>query len=286
LFANSERFKDARNNAGGGKCLRPHFNLENDQTFKYNSPMRLHILGDLHFEFGLAKIPVTDADVVVLAGDIHLGREGRKWARNQFSAKPVIYVLGNHEFYRHSLPELTENVKRETDGSNIHLLENSAVEINGYTFLGCTLWTDFRISDDPEGSMRVAEAIMSDYSIIQFSTQKRGLRARDTARLHEESVAWLRRALDSCDRAHTIVVTHHAPSGRSEAPYHADSPLKAAFASDLDSLVKQSGVPLWIHGHTHYNVDYVMGSTRVLTNQLGYPDERCKGFNPSLVVEI
>ena len=127
---------------------------------------------------------------------------------------------------------------------------------------------------------------MSDYSIIQFSSENRLLRARDTARLHAESVAWLRRALAKCDRARTIVVTHHAPSARSEAPYHADSPLKAAFASGLDSLVGQSGVPLWIHGHTHYNVDYVMGSTRVLTNQRGYPEELCKGFNPSLVVEI
>jgi Icc-related predicted phosphoesterase len=86
--------------------------------------------------------------------------------------------------------------------------------------------------------------------------------------------------------ARTIVVTHHAPSARSEAPYHADSPLKAAFASNLDSLVEQSGVSLWIHGHTHYNGDYMIGSTRVLTNQRGYPDERCKRFNPSLVVEI
>jgi len=248
--------------------------------------MRLHILADLHFEFGAVKIPVTDADVVVLAGDVHLGREGRIWARNQFFAKPVIYVLGNHEFYRHSLPELTETLKRETDGSNIHLLENGAVEINGYTFLGCTLWTDFQLGDDLDGSMRVAEAIMSDYGIVQFSTENRRLRACDTAKLHAESVAWLRCALAKCDRARTIVVTHHAPSARSEAPYHADSPLKAAFASDLDSLVERSGVPLWIHGHTHYNVDYVMGSTRVLTNQLGYPDERCKGFNPSLVVEI
>ena len=65
--------------------------------------MRLHILGDLHLEFGMAEVPVTDADVVVLAGDIHLGREGRKWARNHFQDKPVVYVLGNHEFYRHSL---------------------------------------------------------------------------------------------------------------------------------------------------------------------------------------
>ncbi len=248
--------------------------------------MRLHILCDLHLEFGSAKIPLTEADVIVLAGDIHLGREGRKWARSRFPDKPIIYVLGNHEFYRHSLPELTETLKRETDGSHIHLLENSSVEINGHTFLGCTLWTDFQLSPDPEGAMQAAEGIMSDYSIIEFSPERRVLRARDTARLHAKSVTWLRRALAKCDRARTIVVTHHAPSDRSEAPYHANSPLKPAFASDLDSLVEQSGVPLWIHGHTHYNVDYVIGSTRVLTNQRGYPDELCKGFDPSLVVEV
>ena len=148
-------------------------------------------------------------------------------------------------------PSSTENLKRETENSHIHLLENSAVEIDGYTFLGCTLWTDFQLGDDPEAAMRVAEALMNDYGVIQFSTENRGLAPHDdTARLHAESVAWMRRALAKCDRARTIVVTHHAPSARSEAPYHADSPFKAAFASNLDSFVKQSGVPLWIHG-TH-----------------------------------
>jgi len=48
--------------------------------------MRLHILGDLHLEFGATEIRPVDADVVVLAGDIHLGREGRKWARKLFAA--------------------------------------------------------------------------------------------------------------------------------------------------------------------------------------------------------
>ena len=134
--------------------------------------------------------------------------------------------------------------------------------------------------------MRVAKAIMSDYAVIQFSSENRVLRARDTARLHSESVAWLRGALARCNRARTIVVTHHAPSPRSAPPHHADSPLKAAFASDLDSLIEQSGVPLWIHGHTHYNVDYLIGSTRVLTNQRGYPEQLCKRFNSSLIVEI
>jgi predicted phosphodiesterase len=106
--------------------------------------MRLHILGDLHLEFGTAKVPVTDADVVVLAGDIHLGREGRKWARSHFQDKPVVYVLGNHEFYRHSLPDLTETLKRETDGSHIHLLENSAVEIDGYVIGSTRVLTNQR----------------------------------------------------------------------------------------------------------------------------------------------
>src|SRR5262245_40274715 len=229
--------------------------------------MRLQILGDLHLEFGPARIPTPDADVVVLAGDVHLGREGRKWIRGHFPDKPVVYVLGNHEFYRHSLPELTEALKRETNGSNIHVLENTSAEIDGFTFLGCTLWTDFMIAPDPEAAICVAEEMMSDYSIVRNSTENRALRARDTIRLHKESVSWLRGALAQCDPACTIVVTHHAPSQLSEAPYHLNSPLKAAFASNLDSMVEQSRIPLWVHGHTHYNVDYSIGSTRVLTNQ-------------------
>ena len=118
--------------------------------------MHLHILGDLHLEFGAINIPATNADVIVLAGDIHVGREGLRWARKQFPGKPVVYVLGNHEFYRHSLPGLTETLKGETDGSHIHVLENSSVEINGYTFLGCTLWTDFQLSGDAEAAKDTA----------------------------------------------------------------------------------------------------------------------------------
>ena len=248
--------------------------------------MRLHILGDLHLEFGVVELPPTDADVVVLAGDIHLGREGRKWARWQFADKPVIYVLGNHEFYRHSIPELTDTLKKETNASHIHILENTRAEINGFTFLGCTLWTDFKWAPDSVAAMRAAELIMSDYSLIHFSPENRELRAHDTIRLHARSVSWLSSELAKCNPRRTIVVTHHAPSPRSEAPYHANSPLKAAFASNLDWLVEQARIPLWIHGHTHYNVAYTIGATRVVTNQHGYPDEVCAGFNPGLVLQV
>jgi hypothetical protein len=205
--------------------------------------MRLHLLSDLHLEFVPLKPPATDADVVVLAGDIDLGWEGRRWARSHFPDRPVIYVLGNHEFYRHALPRLTETLQRETAGSHIHVLENSAVEIGGFTFLGCTLWTDFRLAGDPIIGMRVAEDIMSDYNLIRVSPEDRRLRANDTAKLHAQSVAWLEKELARRDPARTIVVTHHAPSTRSIPPFHAGSPLNAAFASSLDELVGHSRVP-------------------------------------------
>jgi predicted phosphohydrolase len=198
----------------------------------------------------------------------------------------VVYVLGNHEFYRNSLPNLTETLKRESEGSHIHVLENDAVEINGYIFLGCTLWTDFRLLGHPEASMQAAAGIMSDYGLIEYTPEHRSLCPRDTARLHKESVEWLRDALARCERQRTIVVTHHAPSVRSQANVHATSPLSPAFASDLGDLVKESGIPLWIHGHTHHNTDYTLGRTRVLTNQRGFPDEPAYGFNSSLIVEV
>ena len=37
--------------------------------------MKLHILNDLHIEFEAFEPPATDADLVILAGDIGVGME-------------------------------------------------------------------------------------------------------------------------------------------------------------------------------------------------------------------
>lgn len=248
--------------------------------------MRLHILSDLHLEFANFVPPVTDADVVVLAGDIHLGREGRRWIRQHFVDRPVVYVAGNHEFYRHALPELIDELRRETAGSHIHLLENESTTIDGFTFLGCTLWTDFAVTGNRREAIAVAERFMADFQLIRHSPTMRLLRAADTIRMHRDSVAWLTEELGRCDPTRTIVVTHHAPCTRSIPPQHSDEPLNGTFCSRLNSLVATSGVPLWVHGHTHHCVDYRLGETRVLSNQRGYPDAICKDFDPDLVLEL
>lgn len=56
--------------------------------------MKLQILSDLHNEFTLFRPPQTDADIIVLAGDIDLGTRGVEWAASSFDGRPVIYVPG------------------------------------------------------------------------------------------------------------------------------------------------------------------------------------------------
>lgn len=248
--------------------------------------MRLHILSDLHVEFGSVEVPPTNADVVIVAGDVHVGREGLSWLHKSFPDQQVVYVLGNHEFYRQAIPALTEKLKTESGGSHIHVLENGRVDIGGVTFLGCTLWTDFKLTGDVLEAQAVAEETMNDFKLIRVSPDYRRLRARDTARYHAASLAWLGDALDLTDRARTVIVTHHAPSPRSIPPYHVGSALNSAFVSDMDSVVAASGVPLWIHGHTHHCVDYSIGGTRVVSNQRGYPNGPAAGFVPDLLIEV
>jgi len=59
--------------------------------------MKLHILNDLHIELEDFAPPATDADVVILAGDIGVGVEGLRWAEDRFPDRRVIYVPGNHD---------------------------------------------------------------------------------------------------------------------------------------------------------------------------------------------
>lgn len=248
--------------------------------------VRLHVLADLHQEFEAIAIPHVEADVIVLAGDIGQGDHGLEWIRKQWPDQPVVYVMGNHEFYHQSFPELVETLQQQAAGTSIHVLENQAVEICGLTFLGCTLWTGFSEEMDPVAAHRRVEMLMTDYHVIRQGPEQHLLRTRHTIKHHRESLAWLRAELRRHDPKQTVVVTHHAPSLRSEAPYHRGGALSPAFCSDLDDIVESSGVPLWIHGHTHYNVDYRLGATRMLTNQRGYPDALCYGFDPEMVVEV
>ena len=246
--------------------------------------MKLHILSDIHIEFEPFDAPTTDADVVILAGDIHVGRKGLDWALQQFPKKPVIYVLGNHEYYGRAIPRYTEKLREYASGTNVHVLEQEALTLDGVTFLGCTLWTDFELFGDPRIAGYEATQKMTDYKKIRVSPTYSRLRSIDTAAIHHRSRRWLDSALQESS-GDVVVVTHHAPSLKSLPGFRHDDLMSAAYVSNLDEFVRRSNADLWIHGHLHGPSDYTLGATRVLCNPKGYPDEYNDKFVADLVVE-
>ena len=248
--------------------------------------MRLLFLADLHLEFAPFTPPIENVDVVVLAGDIHVGVKGIQWAVDTFGDTPVIYIAGNHEYYRESFPDHLDKMREAAKGTNVRLLENDAIEIGGVTFLGCTLWTGFNLYGDVKRAMSEAETSMNDYHVIQLGQTGLRLRPEDTLSLHKKSVQWLKKTLKTQAGKPMVVVTHHAPSLQSVADQYKQDLVSAAFASPLDSLVAGSKAKLWLHGHVHHACDYRIGDTRVLCNPRGYPNEAGNGFDPNLIVEL
>lgn len=106
--------------------------------------MRIQIVSDLHQEFGYSELSFDYADLVVFAGDVNLGIKGLHWIQSRIKTKPVIYVLGNHEYYKSSYPKVLNKLKTLAENSNIHVLENSFIDIDDIRFHGCTLWMTFQ----------------------------------------------------------------------------------------------------------------------------------------------
>jgi predicted phosphodiesterase len=252
------------------------------------APVKIRIHSDLHLEFLDWTPPTVQADVVVLAGDIHKGARGIEWSRRRFPDNPIIYVPGNHEFYGGELHEVLTDLRNEARRFGVELLDGTQHNIEGVRFLGATLWTDFALygttPSEVGRAMGEARLLMNDFRLIRYDgTLLRPERARE---IHLEQLNWLQSRLLEPFEGPTVVITHHLPHPASLRPRHDCDRLNAAFASNLSHLVGPP-VSLWIHGHTHDSCDYVANGTRVVCNPRGYlPNEPNPTFNPSLCVEL
>jgi Icc-related predicted phosphoesterase len=264
--------------------------------------MKIQIASDLHLDLLQHKFPEfravqpTDADVLVIAGDIHHHAQAiaafRDWPA------PVIYVHGNHELYDATPAKVVAELRKQSADTNVHYLERNEEVVNDVRFLGCCLWTDFNLMpDEREQAMQESDRCLMDYSKIAMEDGS-GFSAADSVDLHIESLAWLTQKLDEPFDGKTVVVTHHAPHPDSIHPRFAGSLLNAAFITDLTPLIRKSQADLWIHGHVHDSFDYRLGKTRIIANPRGYARNRRAAqtsdellwenpfFNPQLVAEL
>lgn len=254
------------------------------------APLRLHILSDLHLSVYGLPLPRTDADVVVLAGDIARPQQAVQWALGL--GKPVIYVAGNHEFYGGSIRGTVREMKALCRGTSIHVLDNEALVLDGVRFLGATLWTDFMLygAEVREQAQREALALIRDFSRIRYGdAPERIFTPQDSEALFRQSRDWLADQLSRACAQPTVVITHHAPAPGSIHPRYAQSALNTCFVSDLGELMDENRVALWIHGHTHDSFDYRVRGTRVVCNPRGYARDGVNEnalFDPALVIDV
>ena len=248
--------------------------------------MKIHILSDLHTEFDPFDMPHSDSDVVVLAGDTHVGLRGVEWAISSIPEKPVLYVLGNHEYYRQAYPKLIRKVRERIEGTNLILLENDSIEMGDVTFHGATLWTDFELFGDPRVAGYECQQKMTDFKKIRREPGYSKIRALDISSIHKKSLKWLEKSLKFSLTEKNVILSHHAPSLRSMPEKLKDDLISAAYTSNLEGFIGVHKPNLWVHGHVHVSSDYFLNGCRVVCNPRGYPDERNPEFSSQLVIDL
>ena len=145
--------------------------------------MKLLIYSDLHTEitsFSIPKERLELADVVILAGDIGVGKQAAIWIQKNVPETEVLWVWGNHEFYAgHIAATRLKAAKALEISPNIKILDSSSIEIEGVRFLGCTLWTDCKLREGEVDTFRVIQEMssrMNDYKYIRTGVGYRRLR--------------------------------------------------------------------------------------------------------------
>jgi Icc-related predicted phosphoesterase len=240
--------------------------------------MKLLILSDLHLEFHadcgesfLRDTPWPEHDVTVIAGDVANSKKlqpALKNIYNTFGAKPIVYVMGNHECYHSTLDKVELRIAKEAAKlRNLYWLNNRAVILYGQRFIGGTMWT-------PKSDDRTAKSLMNDFRCIDHFEQ--------VYADHEDFMEHVLPHIQPDD----IVVTHHLPSFRSVPAQFKGSSMNQFFVNDVESVIDSAQPKLWIHGHTHTCFDYMIGPTRVVANPFGYPGEVGQAQWAPLVVDL
>lgn len=139
-----------------------------------------------------------------------------------------------------------------------------------------------------ERSIEAARSALSDYARIR--TPHGTLAPEDTIALYQRAVVWLEMELLKPFDGKTVIITHFAPHRGCVASRFDGDWLTPSFTVDMAPFMRRYPIDLWVHGHTHHNVDFVGdGGCRIVSNQRGYPNPSRtteSGFRPELVIEL
>lgn len=247
--------------------------------------MNILALSDLHLEFDgdeeanafVSSLDPEGIDVVVLAGDICSYSQvfsALSLICKRFSESIVIWVHGNHEYYFSTRDAVRERSLAAMDMfKNLRWLDNDVIVVKDQRFLGTTLWFNEVTHSFRNGTY--------DFKAIK------GLQTWvKTAALTS------RKFLEKETKQGDIVITHYLPLWSSVSARFNNDPCNQYFVHNVEDVIRKSKPKLWIHGHTHDSMMYVVvhddsSTTNVVCNPRGYtPEELNPDFRKDLVIKI
>lgn len=235
---------------------------------------KLWTISDLHFENypegrAPALNPPDDFDILLVAGDIYEGRpiDAIREIAKLASGRPSVVVLGNWDYASLPMQEAVTIARRAGADHGVHVLEASAVEIDGITFAGGTLWNDYY----PKNERLDLDAIMrgKQFSLrhphpampyeepifVGVGAEMRPATYQDIARAHD-------RVIEAIEEAKAdVVITHYPPTER--------------------ALAAAAGAALWHYGHVHEFERRMHGDIEIVLNP-----RQSRVFAGKMVVDV
>lgn len=229
--------------------------------------MKIAFVSDLHTEASGIDIDPGNSDVFAAIGDIHAPRGRQRphdeheavwWLRERVSDRPVLLVPGNHDYEGSNPLEALASMRRSAEGSNVHVLWNDRIDIGGVRFLGTPLWSNpFQGREDLRD--QITRMIENGTDLNRaYGEDGKPLPAQWVVDQHMQARAFLTRELSMDPSIPKVVLTHWAPSTRSQKEEYKTQLNSGYWASDSEDLVEQAHI--WLHGHIHDSVNYRIGN--------------------------
>lgn len=245
--------------------------------------MRLLLLSDLHLDEAppegqfalLSRIgrAAATCDAVLLAGDVSDGDDRDPSRRNPrypmverhledvceaVGDRDLFYIAGNHEHFVLGRTGLWDVIRRvSAKFPRFQRLERGYHPLSeGRRLHGATLWYPEPTSSD-------------DVQIHAASADRRHIPGlhKWVYGVHDQTVQYLQSEVRPGD----VVVTHMIPSMACLPTTYRNVPKNVLFVGPCDQVIAKKRPSLWLFGHTHDNVDALVGETRCICAPGGNP---------------
>ena len=221
--------------------------------------MNIQIASDLHLDklyssqYGrdYRNLIQPKSDILILAGDIcHISSFERHRSFFEYVSKNfqyVLYIPGNHEFYKSDLKieELESQLEKYLESfKNIIYLNNKSIVIEDILFTGSCLWCS-PVQDPPP------------WFKIDIDRWK-------IADMFDKSVSYLEK-VSSINYHKHIMITHYPPTPLIFSNIGKKENYEDYYQNNHIFLCHPPSY--WIFGHTHENFDSVISGTHYISNQ-------------------